>query len=256
MRRFEADQLYRIVGALHFIHGFLISGKEKPIGIMRPTILPGLQNIKLGLQELDLKYSVMQLDRLADALEKDSSSSRLAGTYVEIIEQLNFRIEDELRGCFFLEINANQVKFYEPIEPLFGTPVDDAFPSASPEIEEAGRCLAVGRYSAAVFHLMRTLEVGLNSLAAAMSVPFRDANWQTIIEQIQSKIRGMSKNDGPDWKVDEQFYSEAAVHFRVLKNAWRNYAMHLHERYDEERAHDIWNSVRGFMRHLAGRLHE
>jgi len=32
--------------------------------------------------------------------------------------------------------------------------------------------------------------------------------------------------------------------------------MHLHERYDEERALEIWQSVRGFLRHLAKDLHE
>ena len=129
---------------------------------------------------------------------------------------------------------------------LFGDLVAAKFPSSSHEITEAGKCLAVRRATACVAHLMRALEPALNSLATALDVPFAHSNWQNILDQIEKEIRKRANAlHGPTWKADEQFYSEAAAHFRVLKDAWRNHTMHLRDRYDEERAETILQSVRG-----------
>jgi myo-inositol catabolism protein IolC len=106
-------------------------------------------------------------------------------------------------------------------------------------------------------HLMRVLELGLHSLADQLGVSFQNANWQNIIDQIEKHIRTMSSaTHGTNRKSDQQFYSEAAAHFRVLKDAWRNHSMHIHERYGEEKAEAIFNSVRAFMQHLATKLCE
>ena len=104
---------------------------------------------------------------------------------------------------------------------------------------------------------MRVLEIGLNSLAKELSVALAHANWNTIIDQIEKQIRAISSvTHGSEWKAEQKFFSEAAVHFRVLKDAWRNHAMHVRERYSEEKAEAIFRSTRDFMIHLAGRLHE
>ncbi len=83
-------------------------------------------------------------------------------------------------------------------------------------------------------------------------------NWNTAIDQIEKEIRSRSKKThGESWITDDEpFYTGAAVHFRVVKNAWRNHTMHLRSRYDKEEAQDILNSVGAFIRHLATRLHE
>lgn len=171
------------------------------------------------------------------------------------IRELCDRIREELEDRIFLQIERPE--YFEQAEPLFGPNVQTKFPSASPEIEEAGKCLALRRPTACVMHLMRVLELGLNSLAKEFSVPFKNANWQTVIDQVEKAIRTISSaTHGPNWKDDQQFFSEAAVHFRVLKDAWRNHSMHIHERYSEDRAETIFQSVRGFMQHLATRLSE
>jgi hypothetical protein len=147
--------------------------------------------------------------------------------------------------------------YFEQTVPLFGEAVEKAFPSAVYDIEEAGKCLALQRSTACVVHLMRVLEIGLNRLAAQFGVPFENVNWQNVIDQIEVKIRNInSVSNGANWKVDEQYYSEAAAHFRFLKNAWRNHAMHVREQYDEPRAEVILNNVRAVMTHLATHLSE
>ena len=42
--------------------------------------------------------------------------------------------------------------------------VNDKFPSAAFDIDEAGKCLAIGRSTAAVFHLMRALETAIRAV--------------------------------------------------------------------------------------------
>ena len=64
------------------------------------------------------------------------------------------------------------------------------------------------------------------------------------------------KDKEPEWKADEAFYSGAAGDLVAIKNAWRNPAMHVRGIYDEERALEIFNATKGFMRHLAAKLAE
>lgn len=60
----------------------------------------------------------------------------------------------------------------------------------------------------------------------------------------------------PDRKEQQEFYAQAATHFGILKDAWRNYTMHARGVYTEEAAEDIFNNVKSFMQKLAARLHE
>ena len=80
------------------------------------------------------------------------------------------------------------------------------------------------------------------------------------IEQIESKIREMHKDPVwktlPDCKAHQEFYAQAATHFGILKDAWRNYTMHARGFYTEEQAERIFQNTRSFMQTLAERLSE
>lgn len=137
--------------------------------------------------------------------------------------------------------------------PHFGQQVEDAFPSVVFDISEASKCRALSRWTASVMHLMRVLEVGLGCLAKMIDLNPNE-NWNTLLNQIEAELRKVGKKThSPE---EEQFAAEAAAHFRAIKNAWRNHAMHAREKYDEERAVAIYDNVRSFMRHLATRLSE
>ena len=60
----------------------------------------------------------------------------------------------------------------------------------------------------------------------------------------------------PTVRSSQEFYAQAASHFGVLKDAWRNYTAHARGVYTEEMAEDIFTNVKGFMQNLATRLHE
>jgi len=138
----------------------------------------------------------------------------------------------------------------------FGQNVADIFIDASYDICEAGRCLATELDTACVLHLMRVLEIGLQRLADRFNIPFERANWNTIIDQIESAIRRIS-TDSPrpaNWKHEEERYARVAKEFRYIKDSWRNHAMHSRSRYDFDEAKTIYSHTREFMNELASLL--
>ena len=162
-----------------------------------------------------------------------------------------FRDELDARPLFVMRA-ANAALFDQP-QALFGDGVDEAFPSSAEDVAEAGRCLAVARWTAAVMHLMRSLEAPLALLADHVQIS-SGANWNKSLNDIEAKLRTVSKRE--HGAVEEQWAAEAASQFRAIKNAWRNHAMHGHSFYDEARATEIFEAVRALMRHLATKLAE
>lgn len=59
--------------------------------------------------------------------------------------------------CLYV-LEENKAGYFQPDDPLFGAVFERAFPSAIFELEEAAKCLALDRPTAAVFHLMRIME--------------------------------------------------------------------------------------------------
>ncbi len=162
-----------------------------------------------------------------------------------------FRDEIDARPLFVM--TPSGADLYDQAHSIFGDSVDGAFPSSAQDIAEAGRCMAAGRWTAAVMHLMRALETPLSCLAVDAGVA-AGANWNKSLNEIESKLRAVSARD--HGKAAEQWAAEAAVQFRAIKNAWRNHAMHSRTFYEEERANEIFQSVRALLRHLATRLSE
>ena len=162
-----------------------------------------------------------------------------------------FRDEIDARPLFAMP--PGSASFYDQPKPLFGERVDTSFPSSADDVAEAGRCFALGRWTAAVMHLMRALETPLALLAARVGVD-EAVNWNKSLNEIEGKLRAVSKRD--HGATEEQWAAEAASHFRSIKNAWRNHVMHGRSFYDEDRATEILEAVRALMRSLASRLAE
>jgi hypothetical protein len=104
------------------------------------------------------------------------------------------------------------------------------------------------------------LEIGLTVLGKVFGVSLAHTNWGPAIDQIESKIRQMHVDPAwkalPDCKEQQEFYSQAASHLGIAKDAWRNHTAHVRGKYDEQEASDILTGVRAFMQKLATRLAE
>jgi hypothetical protein len=80
-------------------------------------------------------------------------------------------VTDELSGRHFFSMTPREARLWGQPEPPFGADVQVKYPSALFEIDEASKCLALGRGTACVFHLMRTMEIGILATARCLGIP-------------------------------------------------------------------------------------
>ena len=210
--------------------------------------LPFTESLRKQYRRLMERLSEEHRFRQSDALQ-----------IVTQIDELKFNIQSELEAqLFFVVPTIRKPWFHEGDAAIFGNKVSDAFPDSTPELAEAGRCLALARWTACVFHLMRALELALHKWALELGVTQFSAieleNWKTILDAAEKRIRALEQQPKSMVKDAElKYYSETLGHFRSVKDAWRNHVAHARERYDEERTLPIANHVREFMRLLAER---
>lgn len=181
-------------------------------------------------------------------------SPHVLGKYRHYAGDLVNRFGDEIRARLVFTVSHNRATYFESVEPLFGDDVFNAFPSANDDIAEAGACLALDRGTACVMHLMRAVEVGLAALAATLGVPKKN-DWGGYLRGISQELATRATASRAR-SEDEQFYSEAAASFDYLRRAWRNPTMHVEKSYSAERATEIFEAVKSFMRHLAMKISE
>jgi hypothetical protein len=230
-------------------------------GAARNKALPALKRVAAEFDAIGLRITAETTLEIVAELENTFRRHNFQWLIdqINIIEGLS---KKEIEGKAFFYVPAERAKFWPKMSDphIFGKAVGDAFPSAMQDIAESGVCLALDRGSACVFHLMRVLEIGLTVLGAKFGVSLAHTNWAPAIEEIESKIREMHKDSRwkalPDCKQQQEFYAQAASHFGILKDAWRNYTMHVRGFYTEEQAERIFENVKGFMQKLAERLSE
>jgi hypothetical protein len=159
-------------------------------------------------------------------------------------------------------ISSENVVFFQQ-EKLFGDAVYDAFPEARSEIKDAGNCLASDLNTAAVFHLMRVMELGLRELANRLKaktlikklkqtkIPIELGTWEEIIGTLESKLdalRCLARSVKRDENIES--CNELLKEFRSVKDLWRNKVMHTRATYDAEQGQSAFNHVRGFIQKL------
>ena len=161
------------------------------------------------------------------------------------------------RDALLIIPTANR-KYYEQEVPIFGKAVADALPEAAQEISEAGKCFALDRWTACIFHLMRALELSLHRIAKELGIafpaPIELQDWGTIVKKIDSRIDELEKQSRSQQKSEDlRFYSTLNLEFSWFKNAWRNSISHARESYNEEQAANILGHVGKFLNEIAQR---
>jgi len=158
-------------------------------------------------------------------------------------------------------IETNKSAYFELNLGSFSHQFKTAFVSTIFEVDEAGKCYTLGRATACVFHLMRTMEIGIRAVARSLSIPdpIKDAerNWGKILEKIKTEIDRRSAAKPPLWNGhDKVFFSETYASLDAVRVAWRNPTMHVENKYTEDEAEHIFIAVRGFMKKLCSRMDE
>lgn len=274
MLNFSARQFFYCGGALRDIRQDAIMSSAvcpgdgeprfampKPIDdACRKKAIAHLQGVEPQFRTIGLEIAAETAKEVIGELQKDKERSVewLIGR-VDCIEKI---AEKELKQKAFFYIPPEKMKYWpKQMEPFaFGKTVGDRFPSTTFDANSAAFSLATTLSTAAVFHLMRVLESGLVVIGKPFDVSLAHTNWAPAIELLERKIREMHKDPVwkamPDCKDQQEFYAQAVNYLAIVKDAWRNYTMHVRAKYNEDEAELIFLNVKAFMCKLAERFSE
>ena len=189
---------------------------------------------------------------------------------VAIDPEMNKHYRDEIFGVKVPsseEVALLERKGVEKPEPVFGEKTESAFPSAYMDIIEAGRCLALARNNAAIYHLMQVAEMGLRALARDRRitiergkkktvVPLTFAQWGEIIGELTKKREKI--NQWPRSKEIREraieYYAYAIFEVSSFNDIYRKHISHARGKlYEDDTAIACWGHVKRFMGALAER---
>ena len=231
-------------------------GRKADVDTARPNLLRSFQELHDAVSSVGAEVAAMaaqrMIDRLADQEEKPKVSD-----ISNCIADVQSRFRDECQLVSFLILNRQQKNFFAPANKL----VDDwdiqrIFPDAAREIEEACKCLALRRPTAAVFHAMRMLEIAIRKLSELLEIPEPtkpvERNWGVILGKIKER---MDVKYPAASRVDPQSagagFERIYASLDAVKNPWRNGTMHVESFYTESEAIHIVRCVAVLFQNLA-----
>lgn len=160
-------------------------------------------------------------------------------------DEARLLIYRELESKLLLSINTAHAAKFAPLEPPFGQAVDQRFPAASDDIEESGKCLALGRYTASVFHIMRAAEAAAavvsTALGGAIEKDGEPLTFGGLFNEVSNKIDAMPRGPEKDaWLRLKGFMS-------ALNRGTRTKVAHPGTFYTEEKAEALFGAAKSFM---------
>lgn len=174
-------------------------------------------------------------------------------------------LESEMSKHLYFRVPNEFIPFLDG-KLLFGSKVNAAFPSIESDLKEAGNCLAFGRNSATIFHLMRVAEVGLWELGRDRQIPLAKAkkieftDWGLIIRELEDAVKAIQQWQNSTSKEEaHKFYNHAVVEIRAFNDGWRRHSAHARPHMPDtspDEAKALWGHVERFMQTLAGKISE
>ncbi len=254
MLRFYADIIIKIFNQLTFIENFIeitAPYAPGPITLSRfpPELQEPLNTVPSGMEYLGLNISKEHTKALVDYLNDEETLD--AQTLKSLTHAVRWSLIYELKDKLLLMSPVRCAEYYDMEYTFLGESVLMKFPDLEEDAAEAGNCFAVGRFTACVFHLMRTTEKCLQELASTLKMSLSltwDREWQLVIND----IRGRLNERYPKHKDPDRIRYEAVLgHLETIKIAWRNTTMHPKKTYTEEEAGELIGAIKSFPRSLA-----
>ena len=278
------DLLMHRLNTNKLLDGFQVMAKTAQ-NLQRPISDPNLQYLSLpkesfeaiganmrGLleeaEEIGLDVVAANIKKALSVLKAGEETGQLPAVDVRnfhrLVEIAQTVVRDQLEGRVALVVPFSKAALYEQNEPPFGAEVQARFKTRGrDEISEASKCLALGRATASVFHLGRTVECGLDGIRACLQVPTPvkrgDKTWGAVLGTIETEIERRDDlayvhqwNSMDDRRLFKQMHSSILA----FKDAWRDPTMHLETTYNPEQAEHLFALTKGFMKIVASRLDE
>jgi hypothetical protein len=208
------------------------------------------------LERFGLKVAAKATRDVLRAIKGEMPINNL-GTYITIARQ---SLMQELESRVFVPIAPDYARFYREPKRDWDE-VIERFPDTISDIEEAGKCYALARYAASVFHSMQIMEHGLLALGVFMQVADPKSGFTAVANALQkiknTKYTGLSEFERNYFAFFEQM--NASV--QAVKDAWRNKVNHAQGKlilmttdFSPAVAIEIYMATRAFMRRLATEL--
>lgn len=193
-------------------------------------------------------------DRFAANLA-DPSHPLTYGELKKPLADIESRFSDHLQFIKLFVVRGEQMYLLgSPIQ-LLGEETAKRFPNVWFDCEEAAKCLLVQRPTAAVFHAMRMLEVGIKAFAKRLRIedPTKPSqrNWGIILGKIRTKIDSEYPASHRIAGSEGAFFDRIYATLDAVKNPWRNETMHVQGVYQDGEARHILSCAAALLQIMA-----
>jgi hypothetical protein len=192
------------------------------------------------IEPLTILHAGFSIGSLRRLIAQTEAGDMTAESFAAALDELVARLRDEL--ALIRIVTLAPTRFAPDGEPPFGPLVEQHFPGAGYDIEEAVRCLALRRPTASVSHAMKVMRHGLQAVEPLASTRhLADLSWARMIAAVRSASGG------------QRDLVEALTRVRRV---WRTPGLAPADRYSEEEAEAVLTAVAAFMRVIAARQEE
>ena len=215
-----------------------------------------MDNLITELRKLNCQVAAKRASHPGEMMKTCSLAYR---ALQEIVTDIDKIIRLELDTTYAFSLSHAEAGLFEPAEPLLGDDVAEKFQSCDFDIEEAGKCHALGRSTGAVFHAFRVLEVGIKAVAQCLDIQGLEKpkmkNWGLILDAIKTGIEGKWPQERDKDTGDGALFWEIYTLMLAIKSP-RNATMHPARKYTEQQADRILRIIGDIMMRLAERMDE
>jgi hypothetical protein len=242
----EADVIITLMSTMKMQgNGGAPVGAQKIVDLLKTIALLKwhLHNKSHGLEDFERACEVVISDLRKPLLDVSTVHAVLMTFKRSLIECSEDRVFAIIDADFSSYVNN---------EKSFGEDTYKNFPSAREDIKQAGNCIAVECWTAAVFHLMRAVEFGLRALSHDRGItvpkgPIELATWEDMIrelEKAETEIQSYPKTLEREGQFE--FFHGSMMEVKRFKNKFRNAVMHTREDYDADEAKSAFIHVKAF----------
>ncbi len=223
--------------------------------VTRKLYLKTFRGFRETVTELGLPCAGATVDKLIKGLTKPSCTR---DDVCDLLEELRPRLIDEMKGREFFILTTQEAAYYHNPRDKWEE-IIERFPSAGNDVEESWKCLACSRYTAAVFHSLQVVEIGLIELGSFIGITDPLSGWTSVAQRLKKILDTKYDQLSQFEKDNRSFLEQTQGTVEGLKNAWRNKISHAHgklfvmmgEEFHPDVAEEILIATRAFMRRLA-----
>ncbi len=265
MLKFHAAEFVNATQFLVATQGLLRSLEEKGIGVDKDGVLSGaarkvsliddeLTKLREVSVPLGLKLTVMQIDRILST----KGLSYPLGPLRDMVKGVRERFLDELSLANLYVLKPSTLDYYD--QPRLGwAAVIDRF-GCSFDVEEARKCIALERYTGAVFHLMRVVEQAVLSLQVFLKDEDPKAHFGSVLAKLEIMTQKTKYEHIPEHlRGNVQFMKDVLTQLHAVKDSWRDKVSHVNSlvptgTFTEEMARGVHDATLMLMKKLVDGL--